>query len=129
MRVVTTIAMLATIAVSASALGQSQGPAAGPSEQTQQQLELMVRGDTLICKGVMGSDGKTIGEIKDVLVGTDGHMQSIVIETGGFLGMGGRRVAVPMNKMHIEGDRIGADLTQEQAADMPEYQQPANDRK
>jgi len=129
MRVVLTVAVLAVMtaqALAKSALAQSTPPAQGPSEQTQQQLELMVRGDKMIGKEVAGSDGKTLGEIKDVLAGTDGHLQSVIIETGGFLGMGGRRVAVPINKMHIHGDRIGADLTQEQAADMPEYQQPAN---
>jgi sporulation protein YlmC with PRC-barrel domain len=134
MRVVLTVAMLAAMAASASvpAVAQSgsmpapSSQAQGPSEQTQQQLELMVRGDKLIGKEVAGSDGNTIGEIKDVLAGTDGHMQSVIIETGGFLGMGGRRVAVPINKMHIEGERLGADLTREQAADMPEYQEPTN---
>lgn len=137
MRITLTLPALAVAAalVSTPAFAQSQGPSQdrgqasqAPTQQTQEQLELMVRGDKLIGKDVVASDGKRLGEIKDVLAGTDGHMQSVIIETESFLGMGGRKVSVPLNKMRIEGDRIGADLTREQAADMPEHKEPANQR-
>jgi sporulation protein YlmC with PRC-barrel domain len=124
----TLAAMACLISVPALAQSGSAPQPVGRSDEAKQQLELVVRGDKLIGKEVIGSDGKVLGEIKDVISGVDGHLQAAIIETGGFLGMGGRKVAVPMTKMKIEGERIGADLTIEQAADMPEHQEPANNK-
>jgi len=40
------------------------------------------------------SDQK-IGEIKDVLIGSDGKVAALIVEVGGFIGAGARDVAVP----------------------------------
>src|SRR6201982_2806233 len=45
------------------------------------------------------SDNK-IGEIMDVLVDRDGKAQALIIGVGGFLGLGGKDVAVPFKAVH-----------------------------
>ena len=40
------------------------------------------------------SDNK-IGEIKDVLIGSDGKVAAFIVEVGGFIGAGAKDVAVP----------------------------------
>lgn len=48
---------------------------------------------------VIGSDIVRIGEVEDVLVGADGRAAGVLIGVGGFLGMGGKTVAVPFEAM------------------------------
>jgi hypothetical protein len=44
---------------------------------------------------VIGMDEHKIGSIDEVLVDRDGRVQAVVIGTGGLLGLGEKRVAVP----------------------------------
>ena len=44
-------------------------------------------------KSVYNAQGKSIGDLNDVLVGPDGKIQALVIGVGGFLGLGEKNVA------------------------------------
>jgi hypothetical protein len=120
MRLVKYALVLSVTALTTGAFAQS----APPTERTQEQLQLTLSGDKLIGKDVIGADGNAIGEIKDVTAEAGDRQSAVIVETGGFLGMGARLISVPLSKLRIEGDRIVADLTREQAADMPEYKAP-----
>src|SRR5208282_4690855 len=48
-------------------------------------------------KSVYNAQGKSIGELKDVLIGPDGRIQALVVGVGGFLGLGEKNVAVDYN--------------------------------
>ena len=48
-----------------------------------------------------GVDGKEIGRIVDVLVDAAGQPRAAVIDVGGFLGMGNRKVAVEWGALHF----------------------------
>jgi hypothetical protein len=48
----------------------------------------------LLGLAVQGADGKEVGRIVDVLVDQAGHPRAAVIDVGGFLGVGNRKVAV-----------------------------------
>ncbi|SFB07436.1 PRC-barrel domain-containing protein [Poseidonocella pacifica] len=50
-----------------------------------------------------------IGEVNDILMSADGKMQSVVLDIGGFLGMGEHTVAVSMDKLDIVQDSDDAD--------------------
>jgi sporulation protein YlmC with PRC-barrel domain len=54
-----------------------------------------MRLSSVIGVDVVGSDITRLGEVEDVLVGPDGRIQAVVIEVGGFLGLGEKSVAVP----------------------------------
>ena len=45
-----------------------------------------------------------IGEINDVILGRDGAVQAVLVDIGGFLGMGERQVAVDMNAIKFVSD-------------------------
>jgi hypothetical protein len=51
---------------------------------------------------VYAPDGKAIGEIEDVLIDESGRVVAVVIEAGGFLGIGEKRIAVPMTALSFE---------------------------
>lgn len=62
-----------------------------PEDQVVAVLGLAARGD----------DGKEIGRIVDVLVDETGKPRAAVIDVGGFLGMGNRKVAVDWAALHF----------------------------
>jgi len=114
--------LLATPAWSQTSTYQTTQPSAVQTTQTQQNATLQpneARG--LIDKPVYGSDGKKIGEINNVLIGKDGRARAAVIDFGGFLGVGEKKVAVDWKQLNISGDRIVVGMTKDQAKAAPEF--------
>ena len=62
----------------------------------------VLRAADFIGKAVYGLSGQTIGEVEDVLFEEDGRMSGLVIEIGGFLGIGDREVALPLHAFRID---------------------------
>lgn len=58
-------------------------------------------------KEVLGSNGKKIGEIGDILFDKNGKILAYVISTGGFLGIGAKEVAMPPSAFQVEPDPKG----------------------
>ena len=52
-------------------------------------------------QNVYGADGKEIGEIEDVLLNADGTVAAVVVEVGGFLGIGEKDVLVDWSALEI----------------------------
>ncbi|MDA8249312.1 MAG: PRC-barrel domain-containing protein [Rhodospirillales bacterium] len=82
--------MAVAVLAAASALAQTAAPV-GPDtlEQVSENKVVAVLG-----LAARGGDGKEIGRIVDVLVDEAGRPRAAVIDVGGFLGMGNRKVAV-----------------------------------
>jgi len=74
---------------------------------------------------VRGSDGHEIGRVIDVLVDQAGHPRAAVIDFGGFMGVGSRKIAVEWPLLRFtpgEMDKpITLDLTPDQIKAVPEY--------
>ena len=74
-------------------------------------------------------DGKDIGRLVDVLVGPEGQPQAAVIDFGGFLGVGSRKIAVRWSALHFApGDakhQITLELTPDQIKGAPEFKDVA----
>ncbi|MGY9047024.1 MAG: PRC-barrel domain-containing protein [Rhodobacterales bacterium] len=49
----------------------------------------------------VGEDWENIGEIEDIVLSSDGQLQGVVAEIGGFLGMGDKHVFVPMDSVKL----------------------------
>ena len=83
--------------------------------------------------GVLGRDvrsstGQDMGHIVDVIVDRTGMVRAAVIDFGGFLGVGSRKIVVDWDALHFahvanKGDSITLDLTKEQVMAAPEYQE------
>ena len=55
---------------------------------------------------IYNSADEQLGEIKDIMLNIDeGSIAYVVIESGGFLGMGQKYFAVPFNALRLDGDR------------------------
>jgi hypothetical protein len=83
--------------------------------------------------GVLGSDVRSpadedMGRIVDVIVDRAGVVRAAVIDFGGFLGVGSRKIVVDWNALHFghvanKGDSITLELTKDQVKAAPEYKE------
>ena len=83
--------------------------------------------------GVLGRDVRSpadedMGHIVDVIVDRAGVVRAAVIDFGGFLGVGSRKIVVDWNALHFgrvanKGDSITLELTKEQVIAAPEYKE------
>jgi sporulation protein YlmC with PRC-barrel domain len=73
---------------------------------------------------VWGSNGEEIGEVDDVIVGADGT-HYLVLEVGGFLGIGDDDVAIPMDRFAARGDEglVLVAMTADELEQMAEYEE------
>jgi hypothetical protein len=82
--------------------------------------------DNLIGTTVYGADDSNVGEVSDVVLTTDQKVDAIVIDVGGFLGVGEKPVALGMDKLVFQRDEDGdrylyTTLTKEQLDAAPAY--------
>jgi sporulation protein YlmC with PRC-barrel domain len=77
-------------------------------------------------QNVYDSANNTIGEVSDVLFDKNGRVQAVILSVGGFLGLGGKYVAVPFNALQVtekNGKRyLVMDTTKEALNSAPGYQ-------
>lgn len=85
---------------------------------------------TILGREIFDIDGDSVGRLIDVLVSKDGAPLAAVIDVGGFLGVGSRRVAVAWRLLRFapqDGNpRLMMNLTNDMAAAAPEYRGPDN---
>jgi hypothetical protein len=83
--------------------------------------------------GVLGRDVRSpadenMGRIVDVIVDRGGTVRAAVIDFGGFLGVGSRKIVVDWNALHFgrianKSDSITLELTKDQVTAAPEYKE------
>lgn len=104
---------------STTSAGQSQ---AGQGTAANQQVA--AQGSKLVGKELYGANNEKVGEVDNVLMGPNNQANSVLVDIGGFLGMGAKTVAIPVSQLRAEGDRLVAqNLTKEQARNMQEYKE------
>jgi PRC-barrel domain len=73
-------------------------------------------------KPVYDSKGEKIATVKDV-TGTPGQSRQAILQTGGLLGVGGREVALPLEKLSVGPDgKLVLTMTQDELELLPKYQ-------
>ena len=105
-------------------------PFVRPQVQTEGYTDLAtteLTADDITGKRLYGASGEDIGEVSDLVMGADGQtVEQAVLDVGGFLGIGERKIAVPLDELQFvrnaDGDvRIYIQATQEQLEAQPEY--------
>jgi hypothetical protein len=105
--------------------------AAAPPGQPQATPEVKVLPDHEV-EGVLGKEvvsatNENMGRIVDVLVDHAGKVRAAVIDFGGFLGVGSRKIAVDWGALHFPppgkpDTHIALEFTRDQVKAAPEYQ-------
>lgn len=86
--------------------------------------------------GVDAENFESIGEINDIVLGPDGEVKAVLVDVGGFLGMGERTVAAPMSSIKaLKSAEDGAadedryfvwNASRTMIEQAPEYERPDN---
>ena len=80
---------------------------------------------TILGKSVRSSAGEDMGRIVDIIVSHDGQVRAAIIDFGGFLGIGMRKIAVDWRALNFapggKPGTITVDLTRNQVRVAPEY--------
>jgi hypothetical protein len=82
----------------------------------------------ILGRQVLGAADENMGRIVDVIVDHGGRVRAAVIDFGGFLGVGSRKIAVDWGALHFPppgqpNAKISLDLTRDQVKAAPEYQE------
>ena len=130
------IASIATRSLAAEAPKAPETPAAAPpatnapEESSKLQHLAPAEAASVLGRPVRGPDGHDIGRTVDVLVDQAGHPRAAVIDFGGFMGVGSRKIAVDWHLLHFTpGDPdkpITLELTPDQIKAAPEYKPGSN---
>jgi PRC-barrel domain len=129
------VAALALVAFAAAAVRaadetQSAAPAAAKEPAPPPSVTVIGAREA---HGVLGRDVRSpmdedMGHIVDVIVDRAGMVRAAVIDFGGFLGVGSRKIVVDWNALHFgrvadKSDSITLELTKEQVNAAPEYKE------
>jgi hypothetical protein len=95
----------------------AQKPAPTPGDKS---ATAPAKADPLMGLSVFSSDGSKLGSVQSVRSGPDGKATAIHIKTGGFLGFGGKIVAIPEGKFTKTGDRVQLSMTADEVSKLPE---------
>jgi hypothetical protein len=110
---------------------QATAPPAAPKEPTPPPSVTIIGARE--AHGVLGRDVRSaasedMGRIVDVIVDRTGLVRAAVIDFGGFLGVGSRKIVVDWNALHFgrvadKSDVIMLELTKDQVTAAPEYKE------
>ncbi|HEY4041877.1 MAG TPA: PRC-barrel domain-containing protein [Rhodopila sp.] len=84
--------------------------------------------EAILGQRVTDPDGKDIGRLVDVLVDANGQPQAAVIDFGGFMGVGNRKIAVHWSALRFNpadaNHKVTLDMTPDQIKAAPEFRNP-----
>lgn len=79
----------------------AQAPAEGSGTYLTEQAPDQISANTFIGQGVYNANNESIGNINDLIMKKEGGIVAAIVGVGGFLGIGEKNVAVPMEKITV----------------------------
>ncbi|HUG60338.1 MAG TPA: PRC-barrel domain-containing protein [Methylomirabilota bacterium] len=102
---------------------------------TQQETEPMqatgnlqrISADELIGMPLMNAQGDQLGEVEDLVLSTEENRTFAVIEHGGFLGLGEKKIVLPLDNLQVMEDAVIVQgMTDQDIEALPEYEEDEN---
>jgi len=114
---------IALFGLSASAEDAPGAVGAAPDRDTFTMVLDDRRARPILGTEVRGGNGEHMGRIVNVIVDGAGRPRAAVIDFGGFLGVGSRKIVVDWSALQFDSDRdrVALALTRDQAKAAPEY--------
>ena len=84
-----------------------------PEGQTNPNIQTSISLNNYNGKEVITSTGDSVGTIDKLVTSNSDHAVYAVVGVGGFLGIGQRDAAIPLNQLHSQGDKwvLSSDVT------------------
>jgi sporulation protein YlmC with PRC-barrel domain len=128
---VVSILFSAPVWVGAAQQGQpmsGESTQSGTSMQSQQQTSgqnqlLSMQVKDIKGKSVVNATGEEIGDVNKIVQNQMDDSVQAVVSVGGFLGIGTKKVTIPIDQLSLQGDKLmlGSLSTKEQIKQLPEY--------
>jgi len=84
----------------------AQQPSSPPTAAPQGQQAVLVGSDSLVGSTVRDGEGRDIGKVDRLMIDpNDGRISSIIVATGGTLGVGSNMISVPWSSVKVGQDR------------------------
>ncbi|MCJ2087857.1 PRC-barrel domain-containing protein [Methylobacterium sp. E-005] len=82
--------------------------------------------ESLLGRSVRSAQGDELGRVIDIIIDKEGHPRAAIIDFGGFLGVGTRKIAVDWRALRFTSDggkerKLSVALTRNQVRVSPEY--------
>lgn len=82
--------------------------------------------ERLVGTKVYGPNDRSIGDVGDIALTAEGQVDAVIVDVGGFLGLGAKPVAVAMDNLQFMKDSGGSlflytEFTEDQLKQAPEY--------
>jgi sporulation protein YlmC with PRC-barrel domain len=110
MRILITTALVAAAALVPNRTATAQVAGQATVGVTVEEMRLVVLGwsakHKLLGHSVHNDKNEDIGKIDDIIVSPKRTVSWAIVGVGGFLGIGKKDVAIPMDQLHFEGDRL-----------------------
>ena len=108
------------------ATGAPEGSVASSSSRLAPMLASELSVEDLLGAKVLGPDETVIGSVGDIALNDQGQVDAIIVDVGGFLGIGAKPVAVAMDNLQFMSDAAGRPtlttlFTRDQLRAAPEY--------
>jgi hypothetical protein len=100
----------------------AESPATAP-RRTDKSATAPGKVNPLVGLAVFSSDGSKMGTVQSVSATADGSVKAIQFKTGGFLGFGGKLVAIPEGRFTKAGDNIQLGITADEVSKLPEVKE------
>jgi hypothetical protein len=83
-----------------------------------------MKGEQIVGQTLYGSNGEEIGEIDNVVLNEQTKQAAAVVGVGGFLGIGERDVAIPLDQLQVGADnKLTTSMTKEALSAMQPYEE------
>lgn len=108
---------------------EDETTAMSPMDGYSQVMNEDITAEELTGATVYGSDNEEVGDISNIVIADDGMIQQVIVDVGGFLGLGEKPVALEFADVTIMTQDDGDDLrvtimqTEEELEEMPEYEE------
>jgi len=105
----------------------TEPPAAVPSRDTLKSVDVgTISSDNVIGANIYSTDDENVGEIGEVIMTDDGKIEAVVVDVGGFLGIGAKSVAIAFADLDFKADESGSiyvytNFTEDQLQAAAEY--------
>jgi sporulation protein YlmC with PRC-barrel domain len=83
-----------------------------------------MQSDEIVGQDLYGANGEEIGEVNNVVLNQDGKQAAALVGVGGFLGIGEREVAIPLDEISRGQDnRLTTSMTRDAIGNLPAYEE------
>ena len=123
------LTVAAALTMPAAAIAQTAAPNTNPGglvELDDDRTDVNWQGrsiDELEDMDLYNTGGDKIGEVEEVLGDADGRITAVAVEFGGTLGIGDKKVVVPLDRLQLGQDgRLVTDMVEEDLAQLQEWE-------